>query len=703
MWMKKARTASSWIGGLAMWGLWAWPAVVHAQAADARTLDTVRVLGSTQPLSAFPGAVTIIDGEALRAGQRRVDLSETLSQVPGLTVRDRQNHAQDLQIQSRGFGARSTFGIRGLRLVVDGVPASATDGQGQAANFALDTLDRIEVLRGPLALQVGNAAGGAIVGYSELEGAAFRAIDGWAGSRDSHRVGARVQGGQIDAAWRWRAHGSHFATAGERVHSRARRQQAGLVIDGTPAERRRLRLVVDGLHQPHTQDPLGLTREAWQRDPYTTDPVALRFDTRKRIDQRQWGLRWEDNRHDRRRWWLSGHGIDREIEQFLAIPVAAQSAPGSAGGVIDLQRQSSGGEAGHRWQGARGALALGLEWSRTDEARRGYENFVGEQLGVRGRLRRDESNRIEAREAFAVGELRSGPRWNWLGGMRASRLNFRSADHYIAPGNGDDSGALTYREWAASAGLSRMFATGEVFASVGRGFETPTMTELAYAPDGNAGLNRALQSAQHRSLEIGARHRRAGGRWSLAPYRIEGRNEIVPADSRGGRASFTNAGQTRRQGIELGLDGDFAEAWDYQFSINALQATFAESFRYQVNGAAREVPAGNHLPGVPALDGQLTLRRQINEQWQAAVETRGSRRVWVDDRNSDAAPGYVRVGVRLLWRRGGSSGWHGFVRMDNVFGHEHVGSVIVNEGNGRYFEPAAGRVVTVGLGWNDSQ
>lgn len=673
-------------------------------APDAATLDRVQVIGAPRPLSHFPGSVDVVDGADLRGGQAQVNLSEALSRVPGVTVRNRGNYAQDLQVQSRGFGARSTFGIRGLELMVDGIPASAADGQGQAANFALSSLDRIEVLRGPLALQYGNAAGGAIIGYTEPGDRQAHEVTGWVGSHRSHRVGVRADLPGDDARWRSRWHASHFATGGERPHSRAERLHGGVVADWQATPSGRLRLVADVLSQPWTQDPLGLTREAWARDPQGTDPVALRFNTRKRIDNRQAGLQWEVA-GERRAWWLHGHGIARDIQQILSIPPVAQAAPTSAGGVIDLSRRSAGVDAGHRWIGDRAALSLGVSLAQLDEARRGYENFVGDQVGVRGALRRDEDNRVDSRDLHATVDVALDTAWTLLAGVRHSRLEFESRDRYIAPGNGDDSGALAFSETSGSVGIARTFGDGEVFASVGRGFETPTVNELAYRPGGGPGFNR-LDAARFDSGELGLRWRWTGARLGATAYRIDGRGEIVPADSRAGRSSFANAGRTRRDGIELSLGGDLPRGWSYAVAANALRARFRDAYTYTAaSGGATEtrtVSAGNRVPGIPRTDAFVELAwHEDTGSWGAALEARASGPVAVDDRNTDAAPGYARFDLRVEWRPR-ARGWFGFARIDNLLDRDHVGSVIVNDGNGRFFEPGAGRAVMVGLGWRDA-
>ena len=681
-----------------------------SQATDtAVDLDAVEVVGARRPLPAFPGAVTVVHGDTLRGGQRQVSLAEPLARVPGVLAQERNNFAQDLQVQSRGFGARSTFGIRGIQLVVDGIPATAIDGQGQAANFPLDALDRIEVLRGPLALQYGNAAGGAIVGYSELDGDPSRRWQAWAGSDASARLALRADGGNDDATWRWRLHGSHFRTDGARPHSAARRTQFGAIARWDPRPGQQVRFVADSLVQPWTDDPLGLTRDQWKDDPQGVDPAALRFDTRKRIGNHQAGARWQWDYAGDRAAWIAAHAIGRDIVQFLSIPPGAQQAPTSAGGVIDLSRRSAGATVGHRWQGEHGSLVLGAEAGRLEEARRGYENFVedpsrGERVGVRGRLRRDEDNLIRAVDAWLVGDWHPAPAWTLLGAVRRSGLSFSSDDHFVAPGNADDSGRLDFEETAWSLGVARAAARGELFASVGSGFETPTMTELAYRTDGASGFNRDLGPARFHSVEIGARWRLAALDFSAAAYRIDGRGEIVPALAEGGRTSFANAGRTRRTGVEASLAGEVGDRWSWLLVGNWIDARFEEAFSNRVvrNGEedVRTVAAGNRVPGVPAAHGFAELAWHApGDRLTVAAEAllRGS--VPVDDGNTDAAPGHARFALALRWRSPGQRGWHGFLRIDNLLDGDHVGSVIVNDGNGRHFEPAPPRSVTLGIGW----
>lgn len=383
----------------------------------------------------------------------------------------------------------------------------------------------------------------------------------------------------------------------------------------------------------------------------------------------------------------------RDVVQFLSIPPIAQRAPGGAGAVIDLARRSAGVSAGHLWRGATGTLAAGVDAGLLAETRRGYENFLagpdGEQLGVRGRLRRDETNDIRAVDAWLVGDWRPAPAWTLLGAVRTSRLVFESDDRYVAQGNGDDSGRRDFNETAWSLGVARAFARGEAFGSIGGGFETPTMTELAYRPDGSSGFNRELGPARFHSAEAGVRWRTDDVALDLAAYRIDGRGEIVPAVAEGGRTSYANAGRTRRDGVEARLEGRAGGRWTWLVVGNWIDARFLEGHA-----------SGNRVPGIPRAHGFAELAWEPGATpVTLALEAQVRDRIPVDDDNTDSAPGHARFALAMRWRSPEAPGWHGFLRVDNLLDDDHVGSVIVNDRNGRHFEPAPPRGFTIGIGW----
>lgn len=654
--------------------------------------------------SAFdtPASVDVVDGAVLRDGQLRVNLSESLARVPGLVVLNRQNYAQDLQISSRGFGARSTFGVRGIRLYVDGIPATAPDGQGQVSHFDLASAARLEVLRGPFSALYGNASGGVISLFTEDGGPDTVLQLGSAfGSNGVQRHVSRLSGQQGNV--RYSVGFSHFETDGWRPQSAAQRDLANAKLSLDLGTGTKLTLVANALAMPDSLDPLGLTRAELAANPGQTTAAALRFNTRKTVRQQQLGASLVHRVDAANTLQLTAYGGERSTVQFQSIPVATQTQlPGALtqpGGVIDLERGYHGLDARwvHRttWGGTPATLTAGLSQDQVDEDRRGFRNFIGtgatQVLGVQGALRRDERNRARTTDAYLQAEWVLDPRWSAQAGVRQSRVALRSQDRYVVTGNGDDSGAVEWRGTTPAAGLVfHASDTLNLYGSVGRGFETPTLNEVAYRPGGAPGFNFGLRPASSRQWELGAKWR--PGDWSLnaALFQARTSDELAVQSNTGGRSVFRNAGATRRDGAELSAAGPLGGAW------SALLAATAVDARYEAGAA---VPAGNRIPGVPrhSLYAELGW---AHKPWgmTAALELRRVGRIAVDDANSDFAAASTLAALRLGWtQQAGRWTLREFVRVDNLADRATVGSVIVNEGNRRYFEPAPGRTWLAGV------
>ena len=674
-----------------------------AAAEPSSRLDPVRVsiTRAERLLLDVPASVDLIDGATLRDAQLRVNLSETLGRVAGLTVLDRGNYAQDLQISVRGFGSRASFGVRGIRLYVDGVPAASPDGQGQVSNFPLGAAERIEVLRGPFSALYGNSSGGVIALTSALRPQPLRITPNAAvGSFGTWRAGLNAVGGEGDFAWAF--DGSRFSTDGARGHSAARRDLINLRLGFADSPVGRLRVSINALDMPDTQDPLGLTRAQMQANPDQASPVALQFNTRKTTRQATLGASTEAALGQATLTASAWVGT-RAVTQFQAIPVTTQSAPRHPGGVIDFDRHFGGADLRAGWDIGAMTLTAGLAAERLDEDRQGYENFIGSTLGVTGRLRRDETNTLTAVDPYLQAEWRSGAQWRWLAGLRYSTLRFESRDRYIVGSNGDDSGAQSYRGLTPTLGVVfRAQPALSWYASYGRGFETPTLSELAYRPDGSAGFNTTLRAARSDNVETGVKYAPGSAlRATLAVFAIRTRDDLVVRTNSGGRSAFGNVGQTRRDGLELSADWRITTAWSLYGSAAVLRARFSEPFLAcgpaPCTTPSVPVAAGARLPGVPARTAFIELRRRGG--WaDLSAEWRAQSSLAVDDANSDTAAGYAVVNLSAARSVGvGTRSLRAYVRLNNAFDRRYVGSVIVNEGNRRFFEPAAGRAVLAGF------
>jgi iron complex outermembrane receptor protein len=649
----------------------------------------------------FPAAIDVVGGAQIRDTQMRVNASESLVAVPGLVIQNRQNYAQDLQISSRGFGARSTFGVRGVRLIADGIPATMPDGQGQAATFNLDMAERIEVLRGPFSVIYGNHSGGVIQlftregrGRPSLETTLSGGSDGMA------KLDVNAQGESNGVGYV--ADASRFITEGYRAHSAARRNQGMAKLSFRPSTTSKLTVTASGLSQDDTQDPLGVTWATFERDPRAGEIDATdtqtpkrtlpdRYNTRKSIDHQQIGATFEQRFGDDRLHAMV-YGGNRRVDQYLALSRAFQAAPTNSGGVVDFDRDFYGADLNwmfvRPFAGGKLSTTIGIDIDRSTDDRKGYENFVLEQsavrFGVKGALRRDETDVLTSVDPYVQTEWQGGP-WVLTAGLRHTRLKVEVEDRFLS--NGNDSGTVDYRRTTPVAGVLYKVARGlNLYASAARGFESPTLNELFYS-SGGAGFNFRLAPGKSRHLEIGAKTVLGSDtRLDLALFQVRTEDEMVVDSSTGGRTSYRNASDTLRRGAEVSLDTDLKHGLSAKLALSLLRATYETGF-----GAVR---AGSRLPGVPraSMYGELAWKEE-NGRFGAALETIANGKVYAEDTNTERpAPGYAMVNLRVQARQEVER-WRfkEFLRLNNVFDRSYIGSVIVADTNKRFYEAAPGR------------
>lgn len=690
------------------------PALLAFSCACAVASDesTLVVSASADGLSELdtPAAVSVVSGDDLRRAAPRINLSENLSGLPGVQIQNRQNYAQDLQISIRGFGSRSTYGVRGMRIYVDGIPATMPDGQGQTSNIDLNSVDRVEVLRGPFSALYGNASGG-VINIATQQGSQPASVEAssYYGSFGSWRYGLKAQGATGDGSQagdvNYTVSATRFSTHGYRDHSSAQKNlgnaRLGVRIDDVST----LTLLFNSV-DINAQDAGGLTNAEWRDNPRQS-PRAEAYNTRKTTKQTQAGLRYERQISANDDLSLMAWAGERETVQYQSIPRAPQLRPTHAGGVIDLTRHYQGIDARWTHRDAIGAVPVtvtgGLDYETMSERRKGYENFVlrngTSDFGHKGDLRRNERNLMWNLDPYLQTSWQLTPKLTLDAGVRFSTVNFDDNDHYITPDNGDDSGEASYHRWLPAAALKYAVTDAwNIYTSAGRGFESPTITELSYRNDDQGGLNNLLRPATSDTLEIGSKTRIGNGLFNAALFQTDTKNEIVVANSEGGRSSYKNAGQTRRRGLELSLDQQFALDWRLRMAWTLLDATYRDSS----DSAKNPVTRGNRLPGIARNMAFAALEYAPEAGWYGGAELRYISKIQANDNNSEQAPAYAVTALNGGYKfRSGNWVLDLFGRVDNLFDRSYVGSVIVNEGNGRYFEPAPGRNYGVGasLSW----
>jgi iron complex outermembrane receptor protein len=693
----RSRIASSLAGG----GLALIAYCGRAMADGAAELAPVVVTATRVAQSSFdlPASIDRVDQEQIQSGQLQVNLSEPLLTVPGVSAESRQNYAQDLQLSIRGFGARSSFGVRGVRLYSDGIPGTMPDGQGQFSQFDLGSAGHIEVLRGPFSALYGNSSGGVIALFTEDAKPGYL-VDGTVeyGTFDTQRYALKTTGDNgtvnyvVDAA--------HFRTNGYREHSQAERNDFNTVVRVDPSETSKLTLVANAIQTPSVQDPLGLTPAQVQANPSQAGTNAIAYNTRKSLAQEQVGAVYEDrlsSHDDLSATVYSGH---RTTTQFQAIPAFTEAPPTDPGGVIDLSHYYWGIDlhvtdqrtlAGEPLQ-----LVGGMSYDDLQEARKGYVNFIGSELGVEGPLRVDEANQVYDFDQYLQAQWDPAARWRLIAGVRNNLVDVTSHNDLADVGN-PDSG-VRYGAVDPVGGVTfRATPLLNLYASYGKGFETPTLNDLAYRSVNGSlpGLNYGLKPARSDDYEAGVKAGNEHLRANLAAFYIKTVDELAVLENADGKTVDQNIGETMRRGLELAVHAAWAGGFSSQLAYTYIRAVTVQAYETCVGTPCEpaEVHAGSYLPAVPmnALYAGITWS-YAPLGFSATLEGQSRAQIYADDRNTHAAPGYWVANFRLGFEQQ-TAHWHfsEFGRIDNIADRTYIGSVIVNATNSQYFEPAPGR------------
>jgi len=652
---------------------------------------TVSVTRSPTDPGRVPFAVAVVLRDEITRGRPTLALSEALVTVPGVFIADRNNPSQDDNLSIRGFGARSAFGARGVKILLDGIPQTLPDGQGQLSNVELARVTRVEVLRGPSSSLYGNASGGVISMWTDqarptgvqLESRAFWGSYGTppgSGARADQwkvfvGVAAPVGRGTLSAD------GSSWATDGFREHSRGETRRASLRygIEVSPGTHLVGQFLV--ADSPRLDDPGALTEAEADTAPTAANPRNVTADVGKTVRQEQAGISVEHRTPSGRLWSLALFALTRDLENPIATT------------YIQLDRWAYGVRAGSTHPMALGerpvlvTLGLDLQWQRDDRL-----NLS--PVLTRATRTRDQLERVSEIGPFLEVRADLTAAATLTLGARYDRVAFRADDRLLS--DGDDSGSRIMASPSASAGVTLDLDPGfQPYVNVSTSFETPTTTELANRPTGPGGFNPDLQPQKAVNYEAGVRGRVAGVLgYSASAYQADVRDELIPFEVPGdpGRRYFRNAGSARHRGVEAGV------ALQPIPSVTLVGAYTYAAFRFQEFRTATDTLDGNTIPGVPAHYVHGSVRYQGLKGLWAAVDVTASAGLFVNDLNTVRTDPWQTVGVRMGWE-GRVGGWRAapFVAVRNLFDERYVGSVSVNAQFGRFFEPAPGRSGYLGV------
>jgi iron complex outermembrane receptor protein len=655
---------------------------------------TVARGASKDPLDA-PFAVSILRPDSTRPGQRHTALDESLALVPGLTAVNRTNPSQDPRISIRGFGARSAFGVRGVRVLRDGIPLTLPDGQTPVDYLSLESVGWIEVIRGAASALYGNASGGVIDLKTEPPpptklGAEVRQ---WVGDYSSSRTTMKV-GGTSGTA-RYQTDASHTSSGGFRIYSR-QRSTSGFARVAAILGRTDYALQVLALDLGLAENPGALTLAQFQSNPRTADQPSVNKLARKEVRQIQLGM-------------TARRELDRD-EFFAAAYIGGRSLYNPLTfAVVDFGRKTFGGSGRftHSFYSAKpNRLTVGFDLQGQNDSRRNFANCNDNPLptaptascpvlGVeRGILTLDQRELVSGLGAYVNDEVRISDGVRISGGLRADNVNFEVRDRLVGGANPDDSGERTLHAVTPYVGIvSRIADDRSIYANISSAFETPTATELGNHADGSAGINQDLAPQKSTTYEVGSK----GGMgrkffYDIALFSTRVRDELVSYEilGSGGRRYFRNAGRTNRRGGELGISaaaGPIVVNGSYSYSDFRFARFVTDSGMFD----------GKRIPGIPIHRGQASATISRGSFF-GVLEAEAAASAFVDDANTARAPAYqvvhLRGGARRVFGLTGASLVAG---VQNLFNRAYSPSLSVNAARGKYFEPAVGRTVFVGL------
>ena len=637
------------------------------QKLDTVLLSAARI--SVLPMR-LPAATSIYESGIEDASRQQTSLQEYLVQMPGVFTQNATNFAQDLRISIRGFGARAAFGIRGIKLIVDGIPETTPDGQGQLDNLNMGIIKRIEVIKGPSSSLYGNASGGVI--SIETIDKFEEPFSQWKASIGSYGFqNYQVTAGIGDEKASYIFHGNYGQSDGYRDQSGFQQINTNFTGNFRLSETIKLKALLNYSDSPEALDAGGLTFEEVQTNRRQARDRNVLYQTGESIRQLKVGtsLVWERNNQET----IGGYLFynRRNFEGKL---------PFEFGGAIDLSRNYVGHGASYELRSTKNTLKVGYDLGYQNDRRLRFRNVEG----VLGEKTLDQSEKFTNAGVYVVDHWKAG-RWYLTGGMRFDYNKLSVEDHFIS--NGNDSGDIQLNAFNPSVGASYAFAKAQHFyTNIATSFETPSLSELSADPAGGQGFNEDLKPQKAINYEIGLKGKLSNRlQYQVAVYHIDTQDDLVPYELADfpDRTFYRNAGKTDRNGLEFSMNYAFAKEWTFQTSYAYSDFTYS-SFTTP-NGSF----AGKSLPGIPRHSSSFGLNYTSTNGLYTSLTTNLVGKQYADDGNTVAIDGYEIVNLRggyvFEYR---DIEIRPYLGINNLLNQEYTDNVRINAFGGRYYEPA---------------
>ncbi len=643
---------------------------------------TVNATRVEKTLEEIPAAVSAVGQDEIQLGTEQLGLDESLGRVPGLFFLNRYNFAQDLRASIRGFGARSNFGIRGIKIIVDGIPETLPDGQGSVDGIDLGSARQISVIRGPASSLYGNASGGAIIVETE-QGPVEPFVELRTSSGDFGFLKNQFKASGDSDNLNYLFNASKTRIDGYRDHSEAENTQFNGRFEFEISDKSSLLTSIHHTDQPLANDPGGINAQTVAADRTQARDQNIAFDTGESLKQTRVGLLYKTEL-----------AADRSLETrvYQTRRDFSNKLPFEGGGAVVLDRNFVG--AGLKYTvtgelaGRQNRLLFGFDYDRQDDDRSRFENLGG----IIGSKTFEQNERVTSHGVYLQDEINLNDSMELTAGVRYDDVEFDITDRFFE--NGDDSGKVDFDQISPMMGLS--FAASDntrLYATVSTAFETPTTTEFANPAGG--GFNQMLDPQKSTNYETGIKSRSEMQSFELAVFHINVEDELTPFELAGqpGRSFFENAGSSSRDGLEIAYTRRFGSGLELSSAYTWSDFVF-DSF----NNAGGDIFDGNRIPGIPKslfyMDMTWFGSTGFYVSWDATVT--GS--MFADNANDTRVDSYTVSNLQ--------SGYNGFIGdwefsifagMNNLFDEDYNNNIRINAFGKRYYEPAPDRNAFFGI------
>ena len=645
-------------------------------------LDEIEIksIKTSSILESVPLSITKIKVPRLWSKQQ-LSLQEYINSIPGVVTFNANNFAQDLRISVRGFGARSAFGIRGIKIIIDGIPETTPDGQGQLDNLPLQLIENIEVIRGSSSLRYGNAAGGVIFieTLNKIENN-FHEL-GLRGAQNNYKQTYYTSGLKFQKS-EWLLHLNHQDGDGFRENSRFESTQFNVRGNYFLSNKTKLGFQFNSTNSPLAEDPGGQNFDSFKNSPSKARDRNVLFKSGEKINHIKSAININ---------YENGNFLFNSYS-FISNRTFNAKLPFNFGGIVSLNRNyyGHGSYFTNKSQGnkIRFTTQIGYDIASQSDKRKRYKNNEGKKGDkTLGQIESFQSFGIYFIENISFGRLKLN------GGIRRDNNLLKVNDNFIS--NGDDSGNIKLSAWSNEIGLSyKILEKSYLFVNSSKSYETPTLSELSANPIEKGGFNDLLGVQKAKNFDFGLKFKSEFTNFSIVGFMVNTENDLVPYELEEfpGRTFYQNAGKTLRKGIEI----EFNHRLNKNFSTSIIY-NFT-NFKYDEYISSDSNLKGNYLPGIPTRFGNFELRYKNSKKLSVSYSRNYRGNLYANDNNTEKISSFWRDDINFsIPLKIGKNNFDFFLGCNNIFDKLYSDNIRINAFGSRYYEAAPGRIFFTGI------